>query len=87
MLRVLQMQPVKDRNPPKKATNVSISKDLLAEARSLDINLSATLELALAEQVREKKRKQWIAKNCDAIQACNELVEKNGLFSDKYRVF
>jgi len=81
------MQPINDRNPPKKATNLSINKELLAEARSLNINLSATLEQALAESVREKKRQQWIAENRDAIQVCNELVEKNGLFSDKYRVF
>ena len=81
------MQPIDDKNSSKKATNLSINKDLLAEARSLNINLSATLEQALSERVREKKRKQWIADNRDAIQACNELVEKNGLFSDKYREF
>lgn len=81
------MQPITDSSRQKKATNLSINKALLAEARELKINLSATLEEALLEKVREKKRNQWLAENKQALQACNELVEKNGLFSDKYRVF
>ena len=36
----------------KKPTNVSINAELLAKAKSLDINLSATLESALKEQIR-----------------------------------
>jgi antitoxin CcdA len=81
------MQPTSDSGGAKKATNVSINKDLLSEARDLKINLSATLEEALQNKVREKRRKQWLAENKEAINACNELAEKNGLFSDKYRVF
>lgn len=81
------MQPTTDSTTSKKATNLSINKELLAEARDWKINLSATLEEALLEKVREKKRRQWLEENREAIQACNELAEKNGLFSDKYRVF
>jgi antitoxin CcdA len=81
------MQHVIDNTAPKKATNVSINKDLLAEARSLNINLSATLEQALTEMVRQERRKQWLQENREAIEACNELAEQNGLFSDKHRVF
>lgn len=76
-----------DSTTPKKATNVCINKDLLAEARKLNINLSATLEKALTERVRQEKRKQWLEENREAIDACNELTEQNGLFSDKHRVF
>lgn len=81
------MHPSATKNQPKKATNLSINKELLTEARKLNINLSATLEHALGERVREEKRKQWVAENRAAIKACNDLVEKNGLFSDKYRAF
>lgn len=81
------MQPVIESTSPKKATNLSINKELLAEARSLNINLSATLEQALIEKVRQERRKQWLQDNRDAIEACNELVEQNGLFSDRHRVF
>lgn len=44
---------------PRKPTNVSINSDLLEKARSLNINLSATLEHALAEQLRAEQRAQW----------------------------
>lgn len=81
------MNPLIDTDAPKKATNLSINKDLLAEARSLKINLSATLEQALTEKVRKERRKQWLKDNEQAIDSCNELAEKNGLFADKYRVF
>ena len=81
------MQPSTESGGAKKAANLSINKDLLAEARDLKINLSATLEEALQEKVRDKRRKQWLEENKVAIKACNELAEKNGLFSDKYRVF
>ena len=81
------MQPLIDNNAPKKATNLSINKDLLAEARALKINLSATLEQALTEKVRQERRKRWLEDNQQAIDVCNELAENNGLFSDKHRVF
>ncbi|MBV1789631.1 type II toxin-antitoxin system CcdA family antitoxin [Marinobacterium sp. D7] len=80
------MHPATDNKTKKKATNLSINSDLLAEARNLNINLSATLEQALAEKVRQEKRNQWLENNRNAIEACNELTEQNGLFSDKHRV-
>ena len=81
------MLPVIDASAPKKATNLSINKDLLAEARNLNINLSATLEQALTEKVRQERRRQWLEDNSVAIEACNELAEQSGLFSDKHRLF
>lgn len=35
---------------PKKPTNLSINSDLLKKAKALEINLSATVEQALADQ-------------------------------------
>ena len=72
---------------PKKPTNVSINSDLLEKARGLNINLSATLEHALAEQLRAEQRAQWLRENADAIQAYNQFVETNGTFSDSVRKF
>lgn len=86
LLKVNNVHSPADGSPSKKATTLRINKNLLDEARSLNIDLSATLERALAERIREEKRKQWIAANREAIQACNELADKNGLFSDKWRV-
>lgn len=81
------MQRAFDINAPKKATNLSVNSDLLSKARALKINLSATLEQALAKQVRDAERENWLNENKEAIQALNELTEKNGLFSDSFRTF
>jgi antitoxin CcdA len=71
----------------KRATNVSIRSDLLDAARNARINLSATLERALAEELASVKRKQWREENHDAIAAYNDYVEEHGTFSDDVRSF
>ncbi len=72
---------------PKRATNVSIRSDLLAAAREAGVNLSATLERALTDELAANRRKQWREENREAIQAYNEHVEKRGTFSDGVRSF
>ncbi|WP_430010396.1 type II toxin-antitoxin system CcdA family antitoxin [Methylophaga lonarensis] len=72
---------------PKKPTNLSINSDLLEKAKGLNINLSATLEQALAEQLRAEQRAQWLRENAHAIEAYNQFVESNGTFSDSVRKF
>lgn len=76
-----------DPRAPKKAANLSINADLLSKAREHDINLSATLEQALVESLKRKKRARWLAENKGAIDAYNEHVEKHGAFGDKLRRF
>lgn len=72
---------------PRKATNVSINSDLLRIARELGVNLSRELERRLIEIVAEAARARWLAENQDAIEAYNEHVERNGVFSDGLRSF
>ena len=81
------MQTVYDINSPKKATNLSVNSDLLKKARSLKINLSATLEHALVSDIKNYERNKWQLENKEAIKALNNLAEDNGLFSDSYRDF
>ncbi|HEY7888324.1 MAG TPA: type II toxin-antitoxin system CcdA family antitoxin [Steroidobacteraceae bacterium] len=71
----------------KRPTNVSIRSDLLAAAREAGVNLSATLERALTEELAAGRRKQWREESSEAIQAYNEHVEKHGTFSDDMRNF
>lgn len=71
----------------KSATNVSIRRDLLEAARASKINLSATLEQALIEKLREAQQRQWREENRQSIAAYNEHVEKHGVFSDGSRTF
>lgn len=72
---------------PKRATNVSIRGDLLTAARKAGVNLSATLERALQEELAEVDRKKWKEENRDAIEAYNDYVGKHGIFSDGSRSF
>lgn len=81
------MQAVFDQQAPKKATNLSVNSDLLNQAKSLKINLSATLEQALIVQVKKAQREQWLKENKDAINELNKLSDENGLFSDSFRSF
>lgn len=71
----------------KKPTNLSLQADLLAEAKALDLNLSAELNSALAEIVRRKRAEQWLAENREAIDAYNRHIERDGLWSDGLRMF
>lgn len=81
------MQELYDHNAPKKPTNLSINSDLLNKSRSLNINLSATLELALKTALAKVEAARWKADNKEAIAEYNEFVEKNGCFGDEYRNF
>lgn len=81
------MLSVFEKNAPKKPTNLSINSDLLSKARKNKINLSATLENALEQELRKRERDKWLKENKNAIESLNKLVEENGLFSDKYRDF
>ena len=76
-----------DIKAPKKPANLSINSDLLAKAREMNINLSATLENELARQLIIKQREQWLEENAKAIQTYNDFVENEGVFSDGIRNF
>lgn len=81
------MLPLYDSQAPKKATNLSINSDLLGKARELDINLSATLEQALNQLLKQRQQEQWLTQNREAIAAYNQEIEKNGTFGDALRSF
>ena len=75
------------REAPKKATNVSISEALLADAKELQINVSRAAEAGLDRAIAEKRAEIWLAENSEALQSSNDYVERNGLPLAKYRQF
>ena len=81
------MEPLFDKDAPKKATNLSLNSDLLRRCRALNINLSATLEQALNEKLALTTAKKWADENKNAIEAYNNFVEESGCFGDEYRKF
>ena len=76
-----------DIQAPKRATNLSINSDLLNQARALNINLSAAFEKTLAALVKTNQQQAWLAENLKAIDAYNQYIDENGVFSDTLRTF
>ena len=70
-----------------KVVNLIVDAALLREARECDINLSATLERALSEALRQQRRERWLAENRPGIAAYNEQVGAHGAFADTLRTF
>lgn len=72
---------------PRKATDLSVNTELLAQARELGINLSALLEQSLARAVRDARREAWLTENRKALDEYNQRVAKRGSFGDHTRRF
>jgi antitoxin CcdA len=71
----------------KKATNVSISETLLADAKALQINVSRAAEAGLDRAIAERRAEIWLQENKEALQSSNDYVERNGLPLTKHRQF
>ncbi|MGB8517394.1 MAG: type II toxin-antitoxin system CcdA family antitoxin [Gallionella sp.] len=71
----------------RKSVNLTINKELLQQAKALNINLSQTLERHLVVVVQQIKREQWLAENQAALDEYNRRVEMRGVFSDGLRRF
>lgn len=71
---------------PKKPVNMTLSEDLVKEARLLTQNLSETVEQLLGAFVeQERKRRDDKEQRIDAtIRALNEHDEKYGVWGDEY---
>lgn len=76
-----------DHDAPKKPTNVSVNRDLLARARALNLNLSQLLEERLTSALREARRREWLAENREALENYNSRIERSGSFGDTVRRF
>ena len=72
---------------PKRAVNLSLNAKVLDTARELGINLSATVDALLAEEVRKRYWERWNAENKEAIEHYNARIEREGLPLARYRTF
>ena len=75
------------RSTTKKAVNVTLDADLVAEAKEFGTNLSQVLERAVREAHREQRWAKWRKDNREATESMNAYVKKHGLWSKKYRVW
>ena len=71
----------------KKATNITLSADVLSDAKALGINISQACDRFLRELVRQEQERKWLAENASFIAAYNQTVEQEGLPLDQYRTF
>jgi antitoxin CcdA len=71
----------------RKAANMSIDANVLADAKALDINVSRAAETGIAEAVRAEKARRWLEENREALLYFNQWYEENGNPLDEYRQF
>jgi len=71
----------------KRAANLTLSTEVLADAKALGINISKACDLHLRELVRKEKEARWKAEHSDFIQAYNQTVAEESLPLDAWRTF
>lgn len=71
----------------KRAVNLSLNAKVLDRARELGMNLSATVDGLLAEEVNKRYWQQWNAVNKAAIAHYNARIEREGVPLARYRSF
>lgn len=69
----------------RRATNITLDADLVAEARALNLSISRAAESGLSEAIRKEKERRWLEENTEAIESFNRYVEEHGLPLEKYR--
>ena len=72
---------------PKRPTNLSLNAKVLDAARDLGMNLSATVDALLAEEVRKRYWARWNEDNKEAVAHYNARIAREGLPLARYRTF
>ncbi len=72
---------------PRKATNITLDAQAIAEAKALGINISAACEEGLVIAISKARGEKWLSENRAALESSNAWVEKNGLPLSKQRMF
>ncbi|MFZ4062365.1 MAG: type II toxin-antitoxin system CcdA family antitoxin [Polynucleobacter sp.] len=73
--------------PLKRATNLTLTSEVLEEAKKLGINISKVCDTFLESLVKQEKERLWKLENTKFIDEYNQLTDKEGLPLDKWRSF
>ncbi len=76
-----------ERKPLKRATNLSLSADVLEAAKALELNVSQICDAHLRELVLREQNIRWKSEHADFIAAYNATIEKEGLPLEAWRTF
>lgn len=71
----------------KRPTNVSLDPGLVAEAKTLGLNVSKACERGLMTEIRSAREAAWLAENAEAIASSNAYVAAHGLPLASFRQF
>jgi len=71
----------------KRATNLSLSADVLDAAKALQINVSQICDAHLRTVVRQEQERRWKEEHADFVNAYNATMETEGLPLDEWRSF
>lgn len=68
----------------KRATNLSLSTDVLEAAKAMGINISQVCDSHLREVVRRERERRWREEHADFMTAYNATIEAEGLPLDEW---
>ncbi len=71
----------------KRSVNLSLNAKVLERARELGMNVSATVDALLAEEVSKQYWARWKEENREAIEHYNARIAREGLPLARYRSF
>jgi antitoxin CcdA len=80
-------KPTGTRQAAKRATNLSLSADVLDAAKALQINVSQVCDAHLREVVRREQEHRWREEHADFVAAYNRTIETEGLPLEEWRSF
>ena len=75
------------RQPLKRATNLTLSADVLDAAKELELNISQVCDNHLRQMVTQEQERRWRSDHADFIVAYNATIEAEGLPLDQWRSF
>jgi antitoxin CcdA len=81
------MRPDNKEKNLKKATNLALNTEVLAEAKKLGINISKACDAFLESLVKQEKERLWKLENAKFISEYNQITDEEGLPLDKWRTF
>ncbi|MFN4102719.1 MAG: type II toxin-antitoxin system CcdA family antitoxin [Tepidimonas sp.] len=73
--------------PAKRAVNLSLSADVLEDAKRLGVNVSQVCDAHLREVVRREQERRWRAEHIAFLAAYNRIVEAEGLPLQEWQSF
>ena len=71
----------------RRSTSITLSGDLLNEARELGVNVSRAAEAGLTDAIRAARAQAWQQENAAAIDAYNAYIDTHGVPLAEFRKF